>query len=212
MRAGVADLDEATEGHSERWYAIYTKHQHEKTCSDLLTRKTFEVYLPTYESVRQWKDRKKKLAVPLFPGYVFLRTNLERPLDILSVPGVFFIVGTAGRASSIPDQDIESLRALTKSQLPIEPHVFLQRGDHVRVRRGPLTGMQGILMRVNNQNRVVVCVEPLQKAVSVEVDINDVAKMDATLPVQTRRNGEGCIYRQYQDIASSAPEQASRQA
>lgn len=160
-----------------RWYAIYTKHHHEKKSADLLARKGIEAYLPLYRSVRQWQDRKKKLDVPLFPGYVFIRSTLENRTEILGTPGVFFIVASVGQSCWIPDQDIESMRTMTKSRALIEPHPFLRSGDYVRIRRGPLEGVQGILTRVKNQDRVVLCVELLRKAVSVEIVITDVEKM-----------------------------------
>jgi transcription antitermination factor NusG len=159
-----------------RWYAVYTKHQHEKKCADLLRQKSIEVYLPLYQSARRWQDRKKVLSLPLFPSYVFLRSDLQGRLDILNTPGVFFIVGNARGACPIADTDIESMRVVTKSRLAIEPHPVLKSGDHVRICRGPLAGVHGILTRVNNQDRLVLSVEPLRRAVSVEVNIADVEK------------------------------------
>jgi transcription antitermination factor NusG len=177
----VQSNPEAAEGEQwpagARWYAVYTKHQHEKKCADLLVRKSVETYLPLYQSVRRWQDRKKLIALPLFPSYVFVRSTLETRSEILSTPGVFFIVGVAGRACAIPDQDVESMRTMTTSRARIEPHPFLKSGEHVRIFRGPLTGVHGILSRANNKDRVVLCVEPLQKAVSVEVDMADVEKV-----------------------------------
>lgn len=162
---------------ARRWYAIYTKHQHEKKCADLLRQKSIEVFLPLYESVRRWQDRKKVLSLPLFPSYVFLRSNLEARLNILNTPGVFFIVGNARGACPIADADIESMRAIIGSRLPVESHPVLQSGDPVRIRRGPLAGIQGILTRVNNQDRLVLSVEPLRRAISVEVNVADVEKL-----------------------------------
>ena len=156
------------------WYAIYTKHQHEKKSADILSRKGFEVYLPLYSSLRLWRDRKKKLQVPLFPGYIFLRSHLNARNDILRTPGVFFIVGSAGRVCPIPDEDIESMRTITKSSASIEAHPFLRSGKYVVVQAGALAGLRGILTRVKNHHRVVVCVDVLRKAVSVEIDIRDV--------------------------------------
>lgn len=161
-----------------RWYAVYTKHQHEKKCADLLKQKSIEVYVPLYRSTRRWQDRKKVLSLPLFPSYVFLRSNLEGRLSILNTPGVFFIVGNARGACPVADADIASMQAMTKSRLPIEPHPVLQSGDRVRIWRGPLVGVQGILTRVNNQDRLVLSIEPLQRAVSVEVNVADVEMAD----------------------------------
>ena len=159
------------------WYALYTKHHHEKKSADFLVRKGLEAFLPLRHSIRQWQDRKKWLDVPLFPGYVFVRSTLENRAEILSAPGVFFIVGSGGKCCSIPDRDIESIRTMTKSRDSIEPHPFINSGEYVRIYRGPLAGVEGILTRVKNQDRVVVSVELLRKAISVEVVIADVERV-----------------------------------
>lgn len=162
-----------------QWYAAYTKHQHEKKSADLLTQKRIETYLPLYQSTRQWRDRKKKLELPLFPGYVFFRLALNDRLEVLKIPGVFFIVESGGHACSIPESDIEAIRRMTTSRLYIEPHKFLQTGDRVEICRGPLAGIRGILSRVKNRVRVVVCVETLRKAVAVETDLADIVQIRA---------------------------------
>jgi len=180
MQSGTTNLTYDESPGTARWYAVYTKHQHERKSADLLARKGIEVYLPLYRCVRQWQDRKKKLVLPLFPGYVFFRSTLSDRTEILGTPGVFFIVTSAGRACPIPDQDIHSLQTMTNSQAVIEPHPFLHSGDLVRIRRGPLAGVRGILTRLKNQDRLVLCVELLRKAVSVEVDVWDVEKILAS--------------------------------
>jgi len=177
MHMDAASSKRERESEDRCWYAVYTKHHHEKKSADLLARKGLEVYLPLYRSLRQWRDRKKTLTIPLFPSYVFLRSASENRLEILSTPGVFFIVTSAGHACSIPDHDIESMRTITTSRASIAPHPFLQSGDCVRIRRGPLEGVRGILTLVKNQHRVVLCVEALRKAVSVEVAATDVERI-----------------------------------
>jgi transcription antitermination factor NusG len=157
---------------SVTWYAVYTKHQHEKTASDLLARKGFEVLLPLYRATHRWKDRVKTVLIPLFPSYVFVRTSLEKKLDILRTPGVFWLVGHGGRAFPVPEREIEAVRKITQSSAHFEPHPFLKYGDLVRVRVGPLAGVTGILKQIKNQYRVVLSVGLLQKAVAVEVDLS----------------------------------------
>lgn len=161
----------------ERWYALYTKHQHEKKAADLLKRKGIEVFLPTYSAIRQWKDRRKALALPLFPNYLFLRTNLDNKIEILQTPGVFSIVENSGRACEIPDHEIETLQTILRTKSQIEPHEFLRRGDSVLIRLGPLAGVRGFLTMVKNQHRVVVSVTGLQKAISVEIELSSVEKV-----------------------------------
>src|SRR5580704_2662653 len=152
------------------WYAIYARHQHEKTVAQILTSKGFEILLPLYQSVRRWKDRTKTLSLPLFPCYVFLKGGLERRLDILTTPGIYALVSTAGSPNPIPPAEIEAIRLAVESGASLEPHPFLKCGDLVRVKCGPLTGVQGILVRKKNLYRLVISVEMLGQAAAVEVD------------------------------------------
>lgn len=184
MQSGVESEVKERPLDSGAWYAVYTKHQHEKTASNLLERKGFEVFLPLYHAQHRWRDRVKVVSLPLFSCYVFLRTTLERKLDILRTPGIFWLVENAGHACAIPEAEIETVRRMAQSPAKIEPHPYLQCGDYVRVREGALTGIEGILTRVKNRYRVVVCVELLQKAVAVEVDL-------ASLEPASRAKGSG---------------------
>ena len=151
-------------------FAIYTKHQHEKLAARSLAYKGFEVFLPLYTAVRQWSDRTKELSLPLFPCYLFLRRGLEQRLSILTTPGVQGLVGFAGVAAIIPDVEIEALRRSIARSARVEPHPFLKCGDWVRVKCGPLEGIEGILVRNKSQFRLVLSVELVQKSAAVEVD------------------------------------------
>ena len=164
---------------SPAWYAIYTKHQHERVASDSLEKRGFEVLVPLYRVSRRWKDRTKTILLPLFPCYSFVRTDLVRKTDILRTPGVFWIVEIGGRACSIPDSDIEMVRRIIKTSAKAEPHPFLKRGDIVRVRSGSLAGLEGVLVRVKNQSRVVVSIDALRKAVAVEVEFSMLERVHA---------------------------------
>ncbi len=163
---------------SHVWYALYTRHQHEKTVAGFLSNKGFEVFLPLYSVVHQWKDRAKHLSLPLYPCYVFLRGGLDRRLQILTTPGVHGVVGTSDGPSPIPDAEIDAVRQVVESPLRVEPHPFLKCGDRVRVKSGPLQGIEGILARNKNLFRLVLSVELLQKSVAVEVDISVVEPLD----------------------------------
>jgi transcription antitermination factor NusG len=160
------------------WYAIYARHQHEKTVAQILTIKGFEVLLPLYQSVRHWKDRTKTLSLPLFPCYVFLKGGLERRLSILTTPGIYALVSTAGSPTPIPPVEIEAIRRVVESGVLIEPHPFLKCGDFVRVKCGPLAGVQGILVRKKNLYRLVLSVEMLGQSAAVEVDSLLVERLD----------------------------------
>ena len=160
----------------DAWFALYTRHQHEKNVADLLTRKAFEVFLPLYEARHRWKDRVKQLSLPLFPSYVFVRGGMERQLQILTTPGVFWIVTVGDRVAPIPSEQIEAVRRMVENSLRVEPHPFLKCGDWVRVKAGPLEGVEGILVRMKSICRLVVSVDMLQQSVAVEVDASDVER------------------------------------
>ncbi len=167
------------------WYALYTRHQHEKVVAESLANNGFEVFLPLYDVVRQWKDRTKQLSLPLFSCYVFLRGGLERRLSIISTPGVHSIVGIAGHPAAIPQVEIDAIRKVVESSLRVEPHPFLRCGDRVRVTSGPLAGVEGILVRKKNLSRLVLSAELLEKSVAVEVDafrVERLSRRNTALP------------------------------
>lgn len=160
------------------WYAIYTRHQHEKTVARILTAKGFETLLPLYSAARRWKDRTKLISLPLFPCYVFLRGGLERRLDIMTTPGIHALVSTAGRPVPISCAEIEAIQRVVESGASVEPHPFLKCGEWVRVKCGPFAGIQGILVRKKNLYRLVLSVEMLGKAAAVEIDAFLVERMN----------------------------------
>jgi len=163
-------------GAAPPWYALYTRHQHEKVVARVLERKGLEIFLPLYEATRRWKDRWKRLALPLFPCYVFVRTSLERRLDMLSAPGVFSIVGF-GQPAAIPYSEIEAIRRVIGSDMRIQPYPFLKCGDWVRVKSGALAGIEGILVRKKNLARLVLSVEILGRSAAIEVDALSVERI-----------------------------------
>jgi transcription antitermination factor NusG len=152
------------------WNALYTRHQHEKSVAGSLAEDGFEVFLPTYHTIRQWTDRKKEVSLPLFPCYVFMRTNFERRLQVLSTPGVHFVVMFNGRPAAIPDVEMDAIRRAVESKLRVEPHPFLRCGDWVRVTSGPLTDVEGILVRRKGSYRLILSTELLGKSIAVEID------------------------------------------
>lgn len=160
------------------WHALYTRHQHEKMVADLLCKKDFKVFLPQYEATHRWKDRLKKLSLPLFPSYVFVKGGLDRQLQIMTTPGVYSILANAGRAAEIPDEQIEAVRRMVEGPLRVEPHPFLKYGDLVRVTTGPLRGIEGVLVRKKNLTRLVLSIEMLMKSVAVEIDAWMVERAD----------------------------------
>ncbi|HTX42150.1 MAG TPA: UpxY family transcription antiterminator [Acidobacteriaceae bacterium] len=156
------------------WWVVYTRHQHEKVVAETLAGKGFEVFLPLYESLRRWKDRQKMLSLPLFPCYVFVRGVHDRRLPVVSTPGVHMILAHGERMATVPDYEIEAIRRTVEGDFRVEPHPFLRCGERVRVIRGSLQGIEGILVRKKNLCRLVLSVEMLTQSVGVEIDACDV--------------------------------------
>ncbi len=173
-KVGMAERDL-----NHQWYAVCTRHQHEKNAARILEYKEFEVFLPLYKARHRWKDRIKEVSVPLFPGYLFVREGLKRWLAILTTPGVSSIVSCGDQPAAIPFSEIEGIKRVVESTLRVEPHPFLRSGDWVRIKYGPIAGVEGILLRQKNIARLVLSVEMLGKSAAVEVDATDVERMPA---------------------------------
>jgi len=157
-----------------RWYAAYTRANHERRVADQLLDRGVENFLPQYESVRKWKDRRVRLQMPLFAGYVFVHLALQNRLKVLQVPGVAYLVGFGGLPTALPETEMEIMRSGLSQGLRAEPHPFLSVGRRVRITSGPFTGLEGILKQRKNNLRVVVSLELIQRAVAVDVDAADV--------------------------------------
>lgn len=164
---------------SYAWRALYTRHQHEKSVSQLLSGKGLETFLPLYDTARRWKDRVKHLSLPLFPNYVFVFGGLKDRAKILSTPGIYDFVRVAGVAASIPSEQIEVIQRVVEGGLSAEPHPFLKAGDRVRVKSGPLEGVEGILVRKKNLYRLVLSVVLVVRSISVEVEAADVERLSS---------------------------------
>jgi transcription antitermination factor NusG len=156
------------------WWAAYTQHQHEKSVAEMLSAKGFEVFLPLHESMRRWKDRQKLLSLPLFPCYVFVRGLLSRRLQVVTTPGIHMILSRGEQIEVVPEAEIDAIRRAVQGSCRIEPHPFLKIGERVRVMRGSLEGVEGILVRKKNFCRLVLSVDMLAQSVGVEVSASDV--------------------------------------
>lgn len=160
-----------------QWFAVHTHSHCESRVSSYLEAKGMANYLPAREEVHQWKDRKRKVSVPLFPGYLFIQMPEGAPwLPVLQVPGVVQIVGHGTQPQAISDAEIESVRLAVSSRAGCWTYPYLTEGSWVLVKRGPLKGLEGYLVRVKNQARVVITVHALAQAVAVEVDARDVER------------------------------------
>jgi transcription antitermination factor NusG len=152
------------------WYAVRTKAKHEAVAARFTEGRGVGVYLPVYEARRQWSDRVKVIEMPLFSGYFFARVGHEERVKVLEAPGVVGLVGFGGEPAPIPDCEIENIQKALRSGLPASPCPYVKVGDKVRIRSGPLVGLEGILQKVKNRWRFILTVDLLQKGVSIEVD------------------------------------------
>ncbi len=186
------------------WHALYTRYQHEKLVQQVLIEKGFETFLPLYNTSHQWKDRVRRLSLPLFPSYVFIHGGLDRKLDIVTTTGVHAIVGDSERAGTVTQAEIDAIRQLIETKLRVEPHPFLKVGDRVRVKSGPLAGFEGILVRKKNQCRLVLSVELLQQSVSTEVDARIVERAGGSAAPRGLKS-PGNSYHSYRPLQVFSP-------
>jgi len=156
------------------WYAAYTRPKHEKRVALQLEERRIEAFLPTYQSIRRWKDRRKLLELPLFPSYVFVQIDAQNRLDLLRLPGVLGLVSFRGRPAPVEPAEIENLRHGLSNRTVVHPHPYLKEGRRVRVRCGAMAGVEGVLVRSRDRARVVLSISLLQRSMSVEIDEADV--------------------------------------
>ena len=157
------------------WFALWTRSRHEQVVREQLEQKRIEAFLPTITRWSRWKDRKKRIDWPLFPGYCFARFNPnDERLSVLKCSGVVSIISFEGHPASIPEYEIEGIRQLVESDLAFDPCPMIREGMMVEVVYGPLRGVIGRLMRKDARARLVLSVDLIGQAVSVEVDAADV--------------------------------------
>jgi transcription antitermination factor NusG len=164
----------ASESAPLSWYAVWTRSRAEKAVHDQLGAKGLEVFLPTVPRWSRWKDRRKKIDWPLFPGYCFARFDPRKSLQVLTCNGVATIVSFDGKLAPVPDVEVEGIRRLVTSGLQYDPCPFLKEGSRVEVVHGPLKGIVGLLVKKGPNARLVLSVDLISSAVSVTVDAADV--------------------------------------
>ena len=157
-----------------RWFAVWTRSRHEQVVREQLERKHITAFLPTITRWSRWKDRKKKVDWPLFPGYCFAQFDPDDVLPVLKCSGVVNIVSVEGRPAAIPEYELDSIRLLVASDLQFDPCPLIHEGMMVEVIHGPLKGVVGRLLRKGAHARLILAVDLIGQAVSVEVDAADV--------------------------------------
>jgi transcription antitermination factor NusG len=158
------------------WYALYTRSRFEKKMLSELSDRRIEVFLPMREMLSRWKDRKKRIWIPLFPGYIFVNhvDTPENRFRILNIPGAVRFVGFEGHADPVPEEQIQHIRKFLEASISIDPYPYMQVGAKVEVIAGPLKGIQGLLVEKRGKFRFVLQVELIRQAISVEIDAADV--------------------------------------
>jgi transcriptional antiterminator NusG len=159
------------------WYVVYTQSRHEAKVEQALQRKRLEVFLPRITTASRRRDRQLSLQLPLFPGYIFVRTLLTTPEyhEILKAPGVVHLLGY-GSPFPVPEETVDSVKAIVNSVQPFYTWPYLKPGSLVQVMEGPLAGVVGtVIARKDKQRRLVVSVELFKRSVAVELDNEAVA-------------------------------------
>ncbi|MBI2884531.1 MAG: hypothetical protein HYY11_11600 [Candidatus Methylomirabilis oxyfera] len=159
---------------SSRWYVLRTRSRHEKRVRAQVDRLGMEVFLPIIGRRNRWKDRTVQVQLPLFPGYCFAHFAWKDRLRVLTAPGVVEVLGVGGLGIPIAEAEIEGVRRLVTSTLPVDPYPFLVPGMAVEVRRGHLKGLRGFLIRKASRVRLVIAVSLIRQGASVEIDADDV--------------------------------------
>jgi len=156
----------------EHWYAVYTNARHENAVADHLISKDIEVFVPMVTVVRSWKDRKMKLQIPAFPGYVFTRICTSERGRVISVPGVVRILSFNGVPAQLDEAEIENIRLCHRLGLLIEPQPLFGVGERVRVTAGVLEGLEGFVSRCKDERRLIIPLSHINQSLAVQVDVD----------------------------------------
>lgn len=152
------------------WFAIQVKARCEKVVAHALHCKGYEEFLPLCHARRCWSDRVRDVELPLFPGYLFCRLDPSRRLPVLTTPGVGAIVSCGRAPAPVDPAEVEAIQNVVRSGAPAAPWPYLDIGERVRIEAGPLRGLEGILLRLKNSQRLVVGVRLLQRSIAVEIE------------------------------------------
>ena len=160
----------ASPGKAYPWFAVVIRSSQMNLASTALQRLGYELFQPARTVRRQWSDRVKVILEPLFPGYLFCRFDPQNRLPVLTAPGVLSIVSVGKKLLPVDDGEIETIRTLLNSRFPVNPHPYLKAGQRVRIEGGALGGVEGLLIAVRSEYRVIASITILQRSVSVEID------------------------------------------
>jgi transcription antitermination factor NusG len=162
-------MNEQSAGSAELWYALRVRSRYEKVVQRALQGRGYQEFLPLYRKNSRWSDRDKVVQVPLFPGYIFSHFNSRHRVYIVTIPGVLHIVGTGNIPTPVPEHELEAIKRFLASGLTMTLHPFLQVGQRVVVERGSLRDLEGILLDVKGESRLIISVTLLQRSVAVQI-------------------------------------------
>jgi transcription antitermination factor NusG len=160
------------------WYALMMRSRFEMKSQGILTDKGIETFLPLIEEVHIWSDRKKLVKEPLFRGYLFVKTDLKRKVEILETSGVVKFVEFSGKPVFIPEYQIEWVRRATAEPRKVQRENYLEAGDRVRVTSGPLTGLEGFVVQARGHARLVISVSTIAQSFSIEISEDSLVRVD----------------------------------
>jgi transcription antitermination factor NusG len=172
----VSDFYSPAGLYDPNWFVLFVRSNQEKRIAQRLADRQIEHFLPCCRSVRQWKDRRVTLEMPLFPGYVFVRLPFLERSKVLTLPNVVSLVGNKNSPSVISEEEIAWIRRGVEHG-NASPHPYLQIGQRVIITAGALSGMKGLLVRKQNNTRVVVSLDSIARSFVVEVDLESVAPL-----------------------------------
>jgi transcription antitermination factor NusG len=162
------------------WFALHVRARHEFQVWERLITKGIEAFLPTVERLRKWKDRKKIINFPLFPGYLFVHIpkTAQDILSVLKIKGVVRLLGSEpGSPESIPDEQVISLKRLIESKENLDQYPYLKEGQRVRIKFGPLAGVEGILVKRLDKHILVLSVDILRQGVALKIEASEVERV-----------------------------------
>lgn len=171
---------------NQEWFAVRVRSNFERSVESVLSNKGFTTFFPVYHSRRRWSDRVVDLNLPLFPGYIFCRLAVANRFPILTTPGVVGLLGAGRTPIPVPSWEVDAVRTLVESRLVVQPWPFLRVGQQVRIEKGSLTGLEGILVEFKNRYRLVVSVQLMQRSVAAEIDADLVRPIRLSAPATFR--------------------------
>jgi transcription antitermination factor NusG len=160
------------------WFALIIHQYKREQCEQMLSSMGYEIFSPCFQTIKDWSDRRKRVDVPLFPGYIFCCFNPQFRLPLLQIPGVLGIVSSGKQFLEVDANELEAIKRAMTGELPVEPYPFMTPGQKVKVIHGPLRGVQGVLLRTKAESRLLLSVAILNRCVSVEVQAGHLAALD----------------------------------